>query len=100
MHVCIRYRGFVFTRKCGKVRFVVFAPVLVIPEVCWLAWDRFQADKLPALSPYRLPCPYTCAHAPNTHTVFKETKNNVRGFLKYIRHHTPQNTHIHLSTHP
>lgn len=44
----------VLTRKCGKIRFMVFAPILVIPEVCRLARDWLQADQLPALCPYRL----------------------------------------------
>lgn len=44
----------VVTRKCRKVCFMVFASILVIPEVCWLAGDRLQADELPTLPPHSL----------------------------------------------
>lgn len=65
MTAVVRGRGLWITRMCGKVGFVVFAPVLIVPEVCWLAGDWLQADKLPAVPPHRLT--WTHKHT-QTHT--------------------------------
>lgn len=46
----------VFTGKCRKVGFVIFAAVLVIPETSRLAGDGLQADKFSTLLPNGLTC--------------------------------------------
>ena len=85
----ITYDVCVLTRVRRKVGFVVLAPVLVIPEVCWLTGDRLQADKLPALSPYRLTC---------THTQRSETKLELWHTHTHLNTNPTQNTHTYTNS--
>lgn len=80
---------------------MVFAPVLVIPEVCWLAGDWLQADELPALSPYRLTCPHAHAQT-HTHTrtqISQEQKIKLESFGNTLPQHIDTFGHTQLETH-
>lgn len=62
MSAFVIVRGLRITRIRGKVGFVVFAPILIVPEVCWLAGDWLQADKLPTVPPHRCTWSHTNTH--------------------------------------